>query len=176
MTSLLAWLFYPVRYFYKIFAHDDSPRQLALGVAFGLMIGILPKENLIAFGLSVFVFAFRVNLGAALCTGFLASLATPVVDPVSHGIGTRLLSNQLVYTTVERGYELPIVSWTSLNNTVVIGGFLLGIALFYPAYHLSIGLFDSHYERVKKVVKRTPKKEKQQKDEHSADDFDWSDE
>lgn len=176
MTSLLAWLVNPIRYFYKIFGSDDSPRQLALGVAFGLMIGILPKENLIAVGLSVFAFTFRINLGSVLLTGFLASMAAPWVHPLSHGIGVRLLSNRLIYSSVERGYELPVVPWTALNNTVVIGGFLLGLALFYPAYHLSVGFFDSHYEKVKKVVKRKPKKQDQPTADNSADDFEWSDE
>lgn len=176
MTSLLTWLFNPVRYFFKVFGQDDSPRQLALGVAFGLMIGILPKGNLIAVGLSMLAFTFRINLGSVLLTGFLASMAAPFTNPVSHGVGTRLLGNGMVYSTVERWYQLPVVPWTSLNNTIVVGGLILGLVLFYPAYHLSIGFFDTHYERVKKVVKRKSKKEKQQSEQPPQDDFDWSDE
>ena len=121
----------------RIFSCENSPRQLALAIAIGTMIGFLPKGNLIAVGLTIFLFAVRVNLGA----GLLVSCLSPYLDSLTHGIGVRVLSNPVLHRFLAQSYELPVVPWTALNNSVVIGALLLGIALFYPIYHLSELLF-----------------------------------
>ena len=105
------------------------------------MIGLLPKGNLIAVGLTIFLFAVRVNLGAGLSVIFLVSCLSPYLDPLTHGLGVRVLSYPVLHRFLAQSYELPIVPWTSLNNSVVIGALLLGIALFYPIYRLRESLF-----------------------------------
>ena len=44
----------------------DSPRQLALGFALGLWLGLLPVDNLFTIGLGTLILATRVNLGVAM--------------------------------------------------------------------------------------------------------------
>lgn len=131
----------PVREFSRIFSYENSPRQLALAIALGAMIGLLPKGNLIAVGLTVLMFTVRVNLGAGLTTTFLVSCVATQLDPLTHGVGMRVLSHPGCHAQLAAWYELPIVPWTSLNNSVVIGGVVLGVALFYPIYHLSESFF-----------------------------------
>ena len=133
--------FKPVRDLLRIFSHENSPRQLALAIALGAMIGLLPKGNLIAVGLTVMMFTVRVNLGAGLTTTFIVSLFASSLDPLTHGIGMRVLNHPGCYARIAEWYQLPIVPWTSLNNSVVLGGFALGLVLFYPVYHLSESLF-----------------------------------
>ena len=134
--------FKPIRDLLRIFSHENSPRQMALGIALGLMIGLLPKGNLIAVSLTTLMFTLRVNLGVGLTTTFLVSLVATSLDPLTHAIGLRVLGHPASYVRLAAWHQLPIVPWTSLNNTVVIGGLLLGIALFYPVYHLGETLFD----------------------------------
>lgn len=131
----------PLRNILRIFSYENSPRQLALAIALGTMIGLLPKGNLIAVGLTILLFAVRVNLGAGLSVIFIISCLSTYLDPLTHGLGVRLLSHPLLHRFLAQSYELPIVPWTALNNSVVIGALLLGIALFYPIYHLSESLF-----------------------------------
>ena len=151
---------HPFRYIYKLFTKDDSPKQLAFGVALGLAIGLIPKGNLVAAALTILLFAFRTNLGAGLLTVCAVSSFSVRLDPLLDGIGTRLLGNATVYAWMAKLYELPLVPWTALNNTVVMGGVILGAALFYPAYHLSEMLFDRFYEDAKAAVVRRLKRQK----------------
>ena len=127
----------PVRYLWRVFAADSAPRQVATGIALGMAIGLLPKWNLIVVSLTVLLFALRVNVGSGLLTAFVVSLISPHLDPVTHGIGIRILNRPDVYHRLANWYDLPLVAWTSLNNTVVLGGCVLAFALFYPVYHLS---------------------------------------
>ena len=130
----------PVRYLWRLFAADGSPRQVAMGIALGVMIGLVPKGNLIAVGLAVLLLGLRVNVGSGLFVAFLVSLLSSHLDVLTHRIGIRVLSQPVVYDRLAAWYELPLVPWTSLNNTVVMGGALLGLALFYPIFHVGESL------------------------------------
>ena len=130
----------PVRYLWRVFACDNSPRQVAMGIALGMMIGLVPKGNLVAIGLAVLLFGLRVNIGGGLLVAFLVSLLSPQLDGLTHGLGMRVLNVPFVYQRLTSWYQLPLVPWTSLNNSVVMGGLLLGAALFYPVFHLSESL------------------------------------
>ncbi len=161
---------HPFRYFYKLFTKDDSPKQLAFGVALGMAIGLIPKGNLVAATLTVLLFAFRTNLGAGLLTVCAVSSFSARLDPLLDGIGTRLLSNATVYAWMAKLYELPLVPWTALNNTVVMGGVVLGVALFYPAYHLSEMLFERFYDDAKAAIVQRFKRKKQSSNVPAASD------
>ncbi|MCA9147921.1 MAG: TIGR03546 family protein [Planctomycetales bacterium] len=127
----------PLRHLMRIFSKERTPRQLAMGVALGLMIGLVPKGNLIAVMLTMLLLGLKVNLGMGLITAFGVTCIGPSVDRLSHGIGVRAFETPWFYDAMCRAYQLPIVPWTSLNNTVVVGSLCLGLILFYPAYHFS---------------------------------------
>ena len=140
----------PLRNLLRVFAAERTPHQLALGAAIGLLIGVLPKGNLLAVTATFLLFALRVNMGIGLTTAFLISLLGPSLDQLTHGIGVRVLQTPLVYGLLSHGYQLPLVPWTSLNNSIVVGSLLLGLTLVYPTYHLSRQLA----ERVLPLLRR----------------------
>jgi uncharacterized protein (TIGR03546 family) len=142
-------LLQPVRYLVKVFLRDDSPKQLALGTALGAMIGLIPKGNLIVACLTATMFALRVNLGAGLLMIFWITAMSSWLDPLTHAIGLRILANPLWHRGLAGLFEIPLVPWTSLNNTVVMGGFVLGSLMFYPVFHISECLFRRYYGRAK---------------------------
>ncbi len=146
----------PVRDLLRIFSSENSARQLAMGVALGMAIGLLPKGNLIAFGLTVVMLTLRVNLGTGFLTAFAVSLMAGLLDPLTHRIGTRILSQPVLYQQLAGWYELPIVPWTALNNTVVIGATVLGATLFYPTFHLSEKAFHLLIERRRRSQVASP--------------------
>ncbi len=119
----------------RILSKDRTPRQLAMAVALGMMIGLLPKGNLLAAGFTVMLLTLRVNLGVGLTTAFLVTLFSGTIDPLTHGIGLRMMRNPTVYPLLSQLHQWPVVPWMSLNNSVVLGSFVLGIGLFYPTYH-----------------------------------------
>ena len=63
---MLRKLLRPLRLVAKALVAENSPRQLALGFALGMMVGLVPKGNLIALGLTLVLFGTRVNVGAGL--------------------------------------------------------------------------------------------------------------
>lgn len=70
------WFIKPLRYLAGALRDLNSPRRIALGVALGMLVGLVPKDNLTAAALGVVLLTFRVNLAAG--TGeFLARLDAP---------------------------------------------------------------------------------------------------
>jgi uncharacterized protein (TIGR03546 family) len=132
--------FRPIRNLLRVFGRDRSPHQLALAIAIGMMIGLIPKGNLIAVIFSVALLALRVNLGAGLTVAFAVSMFSPQLDRLTHGVGVRLLKMPAFHEQMVQIYQWPVVAWSSLNNTAVLGGVITGSLLFYPTYHISRGL------------------------------------
>ena len=127
----------PVRFLVEALTAESSSRQIALGFAMGLVIGLVPKGNLLAIALLTVLYCLRVNLAAGLAGALLFSWMGVLTDPLTHRIGLWLLSAEPLVPMWTALYDLPVAPWTAFNNTVVLGSLVLGLALFYPVYRLS---------------------------------------
>ena len=125
-----------------------------MGLALGIMVGLVPKGNLLAIILGMLLAASRVNLGIAAAAIVCCSFASPLFDPVSHMIGSRLLNQPGLYHVWTWLYNQPVAPWTAFNNTVVLGSFVTGLFLLYPAHWLSRPLFEKYSDVVGKWVRR----------------------
>jgi len=102
----------------------------------GMTIGLMPKGNLTAVVISAVVLATQANLAAAGLSTALFTWAAGWTDPLAHRLGSAILAQPSCQNSLARLYEWPLMSWTALNNTVVLGSLVLSLLLFYPAYHL----------------------------------------
>lgn len=133
---MVLWLFKLILCFRQA-TGEFTPRQLALGTAFGLVLGLVPKGNLIAAAIAIVVLSLRLNLAAATVSTLVFSLLGPLLDPLTHGIGTALLENSRLTGIWTQLYRWPFAPWTAFNNTVVLGSLLVGLAAFLPFYFLT---------------------------------------
>lgn len=119
---------------------EDSPRQAAFGVAFGMLVGLIPPDSLFAVFFATLILATRVNLLSALLSGFVTVWIGHSLDPWLHRLGLVILSNETLEPIWTWLYAQPIAPWTRFNNTVVMGSTTIGLALFYPVYQISEGI------------------------------------
>ena len=138
MLSL--WL-RPLRFFARALVDQDTPRQLALGFALGMICGLVPKGNLIAVVLMIIICGSKVNLGTAMLAAFLFSWVGVLTDPLAHDMGLWLLTQDSLQSFWTSLYNMPIVPWTKFNNTIVLGSLMLGLFLFVPVYGLARSRF-----------------------------------
>jgi len=124
----------PLRLMAQSLTEESSPRQLALGCALGMMIGLVPKGNLTAVILMTLLCAMRVNLAAGMAAAFFCSWFGLLLDPLAHLLGHWVLTTGLFVPIWTLLYDLPVIPWTSFNNTIVMGNLLLALLLFYPVY------------------------------------------
>jgi uncharacterized protein (TIGR03546 family) len=127
----------PLRIFMQALIGNDTPRQTAWGFALGMMVGLLPKGNLLAIVLAMLLFGSKVNRAAGLLGMGLFSYAGWLWDDFAHRVGSVLLTSNSGRPVFAWLYEQPLGPFTGLNNTVVVGQLLVGVYLFYPTYRIA---------------------------------------
>lgn len=113
---------------------NSHPGDIAHGVAMGLFLAIMPKDNLLWPMLFVFTIFVRNNKGAFFLSLILLGFLTPFLDVVIERLGFWVLSLnflQRFYTLLD---IIPFVGLTKFYNTMVAGSFLLGAILYVPIY------------------------------------------
>jgi uncharacterized protein (TIGR03546 family) len=124
-----------------ILQSDVSPKQVALGAAFGAIVGLSPffcLHNILIF---LIILLFKVNLGSAILSiGFFGIIGL-FTDPFADKIGQYLLINSQGLTSFWTNlYNMPIIPFTKFYNTVVLGSFVIALILFIPIYFVSLKL------------------------------------
>lgn len=144
----------PLRYLAKALILETTPRQLAWGFALGMVIGLVPKGNLIAVSLMTLFCALRINLAAGTAAIALFAWVGMYLDPVSHRLGHFLLTHDALksYWTTLAG--MKVVPWTNFNNTVVLGSTLIGLAALLPVYFITRPVFAKFAPKLAEHVKK----------------------
>ncbi len=131
---MLDLLLRPLRLAVQMLTANDSARQTAWGYSLGMMVGLLPKGNLLAIGLAMLLCALRVNRAAGLLAIGVFSYVGCGLDDLAHRIGAIVLTGLDPRAAFTALYDMPLGPWLGFNNTVVTGQLLIGLYLFYPAY------------------------------------------
>ena len=127
----------PRKFIWNALVSENSRKQIAWGIALGVLIGIVPKGNLIALTLAAILFAVRVNLMAALITVAICSVLGVMLDPFFDHMGRSILETAAFQQFFARIYQMPFAPWTAFNNTVVMGSLFVGLVQLYPTYRMA---------------------------------------
>ncbi|TWT83502.1 hypothetical protein CA13_49670 [Planctomycetes bacterium CA13] len=125
----------------KAIAGRQYPHQLAWAVALGVLLGIIPHGNLVALAVLVVVLSVRINHAMAALTAIGVSFSATKLDPYSHQIGEYVLSHEALAPHLANAWGLPLMPWTEMNNTVVMGSFLIGVAALLPIFIITYPFF-----------------------------------
>jgi uncharacterized protein (TIGR03546 family) len=124
----------PVRMLAQALIGNDTPRQTAWGAALGMMVGLLPKGNLLAIALAMLLFSFRVNRAAGFLAIAVFSYVGAFLDHQAHRIGSAMLTSPSAAPFFAWIYEQPLGPFSGLTNTIVLGQLCIGVYFFYPVY------------------------------------------
>jgi uncharacterized protein (TIGR03546 family) len=150
----MSFLLKPFRQFAGAMLGNDSPRQLATGVTLGMMLGLVPKGNLIAVAIGVLLFGLKVNRSVGLAVAMLFTAIGSAGDGFTHKLGKRVLETPWLQSNFATIYDQPLGPWLGFNNTVVMGSLLLAIYLSYPCYWFSRFAFEAWQPRAAGLLRR----------------------
>ncbi|MDD5456912.1 MAG: TIGR03546 family protein [Candidatus Margulisbacteria bacterium] len=146
---------------FRVLKSNDSPKQLAWGVALGTMLGLIPVNSLFNVFVLVALYFFNVNMGLALLTAIVYKMLGVILSGFFHIIGLYLLTDvNFLYPFWTALYNLPIVTWTRFYNTVVLGSFLVSLLLLIPHYFLAKKLLVFYQNNVRNMLVAQIKKYK----------------
>lgn len=127
----------PLRIFAQALIGNDTPRQSAWGFSLGMMVGLLPKGNLIAMATAMLLLGTKVNRAAGLLAIGLFSYVGWALDDFAHRLGSLVITWPPLRPALTWVYEQPLGPFVGINNTVTAGQLLVGLYLFYPVYRAS---------------------------------------
>jgi len=123
---------------FKVLRSEVSPKQIAWGMVFGMIIGLTPLLSLHNVILLILIIVLKVNIGMAILTFGIFSGIAYIFDPVFHSLGYYMLvdlsSFNGLWTTL---YNIPVVALSRYNNTVVMGSLVVAILFIVPFYFFS---------------------------------------
>ena len=117
------------------------PHQLAWAVALGLLLGVVPHGNLLAFALVILVLSLKINHAMAGLTAVCATFLAVYLDPYSHEVGNFILTHPQLQQASQTAWSLPFIPWTDLNNTIVMGSFAIGLTSVVPVFLITYPIF-----------------------------------
>ena len=133
------------------------PREVALGFALGLFIGMTPSMGIQTAIAILLAALFKWNkFSAATGVWITNPLTAPFLYSINYLIGARLLE-------IKRGYSLPTEIGISrmshmLHNApeifwaLILGGAILGLPLAVAGYYFSYSAITRYQERIKKTI------------------------
>ena len=133
----------------------DSSRQLALGITFGMFVGVLPKDSLLTYGFGTLMLLTTANLLCGGIAGFAFSWIGSILDPFAHQIGQRVLTYEPLAETWAWLYQIPLMPWTRFENTVVMGSLVIALAAAIPVYLISRMFFECYGESAKRALTKS---------------------
>jgi len=115
---------------------NSRPGEMASGIAFGLLLAFIPAGNLLWLAIFIFAFFIKHNIAALLLSMGFSRIFISVFDPFLDKIGGFFLNISAFQDFFTFLYNIPLISYSNFNNTIVMGGFILGILLWIPVFIL----------------------------------------
>ncbi len=117
--------------------NDNShPGEIAHAASCGLVLGLMPKDNILWYLIFILFLFLRINKGAFLLIIMLGSLLPIFLDPLFDTIGYTVLTIEAIAPFMATFLNIPIMAYTKLNNSIVMGSLLFGIVAYAPMYLL----------------------------------------
>jgi uncharacterized protein (TIGR03546 family) len=122
----------------KVLHSDTSPNQISAGFVFGMILGLTPLFNLHNLVVVILLLILNVNIAMSILAFGIFSGFAYIFDSLFHDIGyyflVELKNLKDFWTSV---YDVPILSLTNFNNTVVFGSLFTSLVLFIPIFYLT---------------------------------------
>lgn len=115
---------------------NANPREIAHAFCIALILGMMPKTNILWYILFVFFLFIRINKASLLVFTALFTLITPIFDGILDSIGYWVLNWGFMQGIYDFLINIPFVAFTKFNNSIVMGALFLGLVLYIPLYFL----------------------------------------
>lgn len=112
---------------------NSKPGEIANAVCLGVLLGFVPKNNLLWYLLFVFFSFVRINKTAYFFVTLLMSFIAPAFDGFFDSLGYSILTGGLSPLFANL-IEIPFVGFTKFNNTIVCGSLVFSLLIYLPLF------------------------------------------
>lgn len=117
---------------------NSKPSQIAASFSIGLLLGFMPKNNLLWYVVFIFFAFVRFYKPAYLIMIGVGSIFASFLDPLFDTLGYAVLTIGKLQGFYGWLLDVPFVGFTKFNNTIVTGSLVFGLICFIPLFVLMI--------------------------------------
>ena len=132
-----------------------NPGEIAHAFSCGILLGFMPKDNLLWWLVFVFVLFIRINKPMYVLMILIGSTFAPVMDNLFDTVGYAFLTIPSLSGVFGALLEIPFVGFTKFNNSVVMGSLLCGLVLYVPLYILGRVLVSLWRKHIAQAVRNS---------------------
>ncbi|MFO7729632.1 MAG: TIGR03546 family protein [Spirochaetia bacterium] len=114
---------------------NSRPGEIAAGFACGILLALIPFGNLLWVLLFVVFFLLKLHAGTLLFTTVLFKLFIGIMDPLVDFIGLSILTQPSLTPYFITAINTPLLPLMDFNNSLVIGGLVLGLLMWIPLFY-----------------------------------------
>jgi len=129
--------------------------QLAAGIAWGILIGLVPISNVFGIVLFIVSFFFTHNHGSKILALAIIKICSPLIAPGIDVFGWQVLHIEALQPLFTQMYNMPFVPFTKFNNTLVAGGLVGGVILWFPVFMLFLVLIPIYREKLSPKIRNS---------------------
>jgi len=134
---------------------NQKKSQIAAGIAWGVLLGLVPLNNPFGIALLIISFFFSHNHGAKIFGLAVVKILSMMILPKIDELGYWILTLDSLRGLFTKMYNMPFVPFTKFNNTLVMGGFAAGIALWLPIFILFMFLIPLYRNNLSPKIKNS---------------------
>lgn len=144
---------------------NTHPGAIAHGFALGMLLGFMPKTNLLWYIILVFILFIRIQKSCYTLSIIIGSLIAPLLDPVFNETGIWLLTRDSLVPAIRFLQDIPFVAYTRFHNSIVAGSLVWSLICYVPFYiiaRLSVSLWRKYLAvkvrelKLIKMIKQVP--------------------
>jgi len=108
--------------------------QIAAGLAWGVLLGLIPAGNFFWIFLFICSFFFKHHHLSKIFSMTIVKLVSPLIVLWVDSLGWEVLHIEALQPFFTTLYNMPFVPFTKFNNTLVMGGLVGGAVLWLPSF------------------------------------------
>lgn len=139
----------------KALNSNQRPGEIAAAVSFACLLALVPGGNLLWIALFALTFFLKVNLAVEMGLLVVLKIIAPLADPLLHSLGYLILTLPFLRGFMTSVQNAPVLPFANLNNTLVAGGFVLGLLLWAPLFFLFRFLVRRYREGFLRAIRKT---------------------
>ncbi|MBQ9631147.1 MAG: TIGR03546 family protein, partial [Treponema sp.] len=115
---------------------NSNPFSVSHAICLGLLLGFMPKNNLLWYVLVVLFLFIRLNPFYYLISIIIGTLASPLLDNIFDSIGYKILTLPVLENFFSSLLDIPFVFFTKINNSIVAGSIVFSVICYVPIFFL----------------------------------------
>ena len=131
---------------------NTRPGEIAAGIAFGFLLALQPGMTVVRIVILAFAFMLKINMPALFFSLLVFALASPVLDIPVDLLGGFVLGLPALGEFFTTLYNMPLVPYTRFNDTLVMGGLVLGVLAWLPLFFLFCSLVKVYRNKVREKI------------------------